>query len=104
MDDKELLPLIELYMYQENPRVWYSALMDYGTHLAKTIPNPNRRSKHYTKQSKFEGSKRQLRGELIRLYLDKGVRTLQEAQQYLQESPERVAECLQDLKKEGFIT
>jgi A/G-specific adenine glycosylase len=40
--------------------------MDYGANLAKDVPNPNRRSKHYSVQSKFEGSLRQLRGEILR--------------------------------------
>ena len=33
------------------------------------MPNPSRRSKHHTKQSKFEGSRRQKRAELVRFVL-----------------------------------
>ena len=51
--------------------------MDYGTWLAKTVENPNRKSKHYIKQSKFEGSKRQVRGSIIRELL-KGERSREE--------------------------
>lgn len=64
--DSELLPLIELTLHVQNPREWYAALMDYGSYLKKTLPNPSRKSKHHTKQSKFEGSPRQVRGEIIR--------------------------------------
>lgn len=65
--DKELLPLIADALDHENPREWYYALMDYGVHLKKLCVNPSRKSKHHTKQSKFEGSDRQIRGMIIKL-------------------------------------
>ncbi|CEM62799.1 A/G-specific adenine glycosylase [Treponema phagedenis] len=64
--DTEIFKLITDVLYTENPRLWYYALMDYGAELKKRIKNPNRRSKHYTKQSKFEGSVRQMRGAILR--------------------------------------
>jgi len=70
VDDKELMPLIEGALDREHPREWYYALMDYGTYLAKTVPNPNRRSKHHTRQSKFEGSDRQIRGAILRVLVN----------------------------------
>lgn len=51
------------------PRNWYYALLDYGAYLKKTIPNPSRRSKSHIKQSRFEGSHRQKRAELLRILL-----------------------------------
>lgn len=51
----------------ENPREWYYALMDYGAFLKKTIGNQNSRSRHYTKQSTFKNSDRQIRGAILRL-------------------------------------
>lgn len=66
ISDKEIFPLIEKTIYRENPRIWYYALMDYGAVLKKKIKNPNRKSAHYTKQSKFEGSLRQARGAVLR--------------------------------------
>jgi len=50
----------------DDARSWYWALMDYGTHLKKTIGNLNKLSKGYAKQSKFEGSQRQIRGFVLR--------------------------------------
>lgn len=47
-------------------RTWYAALMDYGTHLKKAVGNISRKSTSYTKQSTFKGSRRQLRGAIIR--------------------------------------
>lgn len=67
--DAQLRPLIEAALDHENPREWYWALMDYGAWLATQVPNPNRRSKHYARQSQFEGSARQIRGEVLRQLL-----------------------------------
>jgi A/G-specific adenine glycosylase len=64
--DKVLVPLLEETLDRENPRQWYWALMDYGAVLKKTGENPSRRSAHYTKQSAFVGSFRQLRGKVIK--------------------------------------
>lgn len=55
---------------RDTPRSWYYAMLDYGAHLKKTLPNPSRRSASYTKQSRFEGSRRQKRAEIVRLLLD----------------------------------
>lgn len=64
--DTELLPIIEQTLDQKNPREWYYALMDYGAYLKTQVPNPNVKSKHYIKQSKFEGSNREVRGAIVR--------------------------------------
>jgi A/G-specific adenine glycosylase len=66
VDDRELFPLVAATVDQENPREWYYALMDYGVHLKKSLPNPSRSSKHHVIQSKFEGSDRQIRGAIPR--------------------------------------
>ena len=91
--DSELIPLVELtcpasvvgaanaedaagadetegaFAAELTPRSWYYALLDYGAYLKKTIPNPSRRSKSHVKQSRFEGSHRQKRAELLRVLL-----------------------------------
>lgn len=69
VSDKDIEPLVALTCSAEDPRGWYYALLDYGAHLKQTLPNPSRRSKHYTKQSKFEGSRRQKRAEVVRVVL-----------------------------------
>lgn len=55
---------------QDTPRAWYYAMLDYGAYLKKTVPNPSRRAKAYTRQSKFEGSRRQKRAEAVRMLLE----------------------------------
>lgn len=52
------------------PRAWYYALLDYGAHLKRTVPNPSQRSRSHVRQSRFEGSHRQKRAEVVRLLLD----------------------------------
>lgn len=103
VSDKEIFPLIEAAVYTENPRLWYYALMDYGAELKKKTVNPNRKSKHYTKQSKFEGSVRQARGAIIRNL------TAQEGQPYYDlytgTQTEKILfdKALTDLIREGFV-
>lgn len=55
---------------EDTPRAWYYALLDYGAQLKKELPNPSRRSAGYTRQSRFEGSRRQKRAEIVRILLD----------------------------------
>ncbi|MCY4577242.1 MAG: A/G-specific adenine glycosylase [Candidatus Kaiserbacteria bacterium] len=57
------------------PRIFYSAMMDYGSYLKSQGVRTNVRSKHYTKQSNFAGSVRQARGALLRhlIAADRGV-------------------------------
>ncbi len=64
--DKELMPLIEQTLDHTDPRTWYTALMDYGTHLKRTIDNPSRKSVHHVTQAKFKGSDREIRGAILR--------------------------------------
>ena len=56
-------------------RIFYSAMMDYGSHLKSVGIRVNSRSQHYVKQGKFDGSVRQARGALLRFFVDaeKGV-------------------------------
>jgi A/G-specific adenine glycosylase len=96
IDDKMLLPLISDALNMENPREWYYALMDYGSYLAKTVPNPNRRSKHHVVQSKFEGSARQIRGEVLR-------QLMSGPKEKFEIVDERVDGILRNLQTEGFI-
>jgi len=67
VSDKELLPLIAATVDHDNPREWYYALMDYGVWCKSTYVNPSRKSTHYTKQSQFKGSSRQIRAQILKL-------------------------------------
>ena len=67
--DRELAPLVADTCPEEGARAWYYALLDYGAHLKTQVANPSRRSAHHTRQSAFEGSRRQKRAELVRVVL-----------------------------------
>lgn len=78
--DRALVPAVEAACPSESlaiegadepltPRSWYYALLDYGAYLKQTVPNPSRRSRSNTRQSKFEGSHRQKRAEVVRILL-----------------------------------
>jgi A/G-specific adenine glycosylase len=101
VEDSRLWPLIEKTVDADNPREWYWALMDYGTFLKKTIGNPNRRSRHYVRQSAFEGSLRQIRGQVIR-ELAYAPHSMSQLQNKIADA--RLTIVLEQLKKEGFIT
>lgn len=103
VDDAAILPLVTEALYHENPREWYNALMDFGTELKKSVPNPNRRSVHYTKQSAFEGSDRKIRGAILRLLLSSSRMTPAAIIRELGEDGNRVRKILDRLEEEGFI-
>jgi len=104
VNDKDILPLIAATVDEENAREWYWALMDYGTYLKKAFPNANRRSKHYTKQSEFEGSNRQVRATILRFILaSKKPVSFQDIQQQFQKDETRIEQNLTALEKEGMI-
>lgn len=101
VDDVDLLPLLQENLDTEHPREWYWALMDYGSHLKSTVGNANTRSKQYVKQSKFIGSKRQMRGAILRA-LAEGAKTRSELDmQFIGSSHYRSA--IEALVKEGMI-
>jgi A/G-specific adenine glycosylase len=100
--DKEILALVEKTLDKENSREWYYALMDYGVMLKKTIGNPNVRSKHYTKQSTFKGSNRELRAKILHSITVKP-QTLKKLLCIDERETERIAANVLSLEKEGFI-
>lgn len=69
VSDRALVPLVRASCPEDYPRNWYYALLDYGAWLKKTVPNPSRRSRSHVRQSRFEGSHRQKRGEVVRMLL-----------------------------------
>lgn len=111
VSDDELLPLIKKALYVKNPRLWYGALMDYGALALKNIPNPNLKSSQYSKQSRFEGSRRYARAKILDCLLankkPQGLKSIQayckkdrHLEPYLKSEPLRV--ILDALVKDGF--
>ncbi len=102
ISDTKLLPLIKSSLDRKRPREWYWALMDYGTMLKKTKTNPSRLSKHHVKQTKFEGSNRQLRGAILKQLLQGSV-THKQLLKILDKPANEVELALIQLLKEGMI-
>lgn len=101
--DRQILPLVGQTLDRSNPRDWYFALMDYGEMLKRKFPNPNRKSAHYSRQSSFEGSNRQLRGRILTTLLNSSGMTERMLCEALAQPPQRIRASLSQLKKEGFI-
>jgi len=104
--DVVLLPLVAETIDHERPREWFWALMDYGTHLKSAVPNPSRRSAHHVRQSRFEGSSRQLRGRLLAALGEAGPagRAVGELAAAVDFEQERVESALATLQAEGFVS
>lgn len=101
VDDAALRPLIGQSIPEGRAREWYWALMDYGTYLKQITGNTAaRRSSSYAKQSAFEGSRRQIRGHILRLLAEQPW-TYEGLQAHIPD--ERLGAVLQDLSQEGFI-
>lgn len=96
--DAEIVPVAQKAAEGQDPREWHWALMDYGVHIKKLHKNPARRSAHYAKQSKFEGSLRQIRGAILR--------ALQRGPSSLKDVPfdgVRIETALASLARDGLI-
>ena len=98
--DRELLELVESTMDRENPREWFWALMDYGTFLKKQGYGRLSTSKHYKKQSKLEGSLRQMRGIIVKR-LAEGPRTMTAFAREVND--ERFTPALDGLIRDGLV-
>jgi A/G-specific adenine glycosylase len=104
--DVELFPYIEAVLDRSNPREWYYALMDWGAEIAKQFPNPNRRSAHYSRQSPFENSDRQVRGRILRLLSRQdlsGPLSIETIAAEIGFESSRVQEVTDRLKAEGLV-
>ena len=100
VSDQQLTPWLAQTVPPDNARTWYWALMDYGAHLKQTIGNISRASSTYSKQSKFEGSKRQIRGQILRA-LASGPHSLTSLIEVV--ADERLLDVLHDLQQEQLI-
>jgi A/G-specific adenine glycosylase len=101
--DDELVPLVRQTVDTKNPRKWYNALMDYGSLLKKEQVNPNKRSAHYTRQSPFENSNRQVRGRIVKILVAGTQLTAARIVEETGSDLERVRKNLDQLAREGLI-
>lgn len=64
--DTQIKGVLAQVVDKKNPREWYYALMDYGSWLKSEGIDYFHQIKGHTKQSKFKGSERYVRGYLVR--------------------------------------
>ena len=103
VSDRDLYPLVADTIDTEHPREWYYALQDYGNMLAAYVGNPNRRSKHYHKQSPFEGSNRQVRSFILQILLEHGPLTEEQITHTFSYPESRIPDNLRTMTGEGII-
>lgn len=101
--DRDILAILQKTFPKGNARAWYSALMDYGSHLKRSGIRINAKSKHYTKQKAFKGSDREVRGMILRT-LAKGPRTKRALMRLAPlERKMQFEQQLHRLSSEGFV-
>lgn len=98
--DSDIMQLLQTTIDTAQPCEFYWALMDYGSHLKATVGNRAQASKHYKKQSRFEGSLRQIRGQVIKVLLT-SAKTREELSGKI--ADDRLVVVLDALESEGFI-
>lgn len=101
--DKELLPLATKLLDCSRPREWYYALMDVGVVLKKRVGNLSRLSNAYTKQSRFIGSRRQIRGKILEYLLVSPALTINELEMLVNDPQGRTQSVIEELLKENFL-
>jgi len=108
ISDTEILSLVSQTVDKSSPRIWYYALTDYGAMLKSKGINPIDKSKTYNKQSKFEGSDRQIRGAIIKQLLKEKTQNFAQLSASLAASfrakPQRTKRILETLVKEKLVT
>ena len=101
--DREVREVADQLLDREYPARWNYALMDYGQALSSLVPNPNRHSAHYTRQSRFEGSRRQVRGAILKVLSSVAFATEQTLADETGFAHGRLHSVLLDLRREGFV-
>ncbi len=108
VSDREIAPLVAAAAEAAEQRgigarEWNWALLDYGAYLKSVVPNPSRRSAHHTRQSAFEGSRRQARARLLRSVMAMPGMSAGDYADAANGDPRLATELLAELEAEGFL-
>ena len=98
--DRDIIALVTATLPVRDYRNWYYALMDYGAHIKATVGNLNKHAKAYQKQPTFKGSRRQLRGSILRS-LASHPQTIVGLRTHILD--ERLADVVSELQAENLI-
>ena len=99
ISDKELFRLAEKCLPEGRSRDWHNALMDYG---ALYLTSRKTGIKPKTQQSRFQGSDRQIRGQILRLLL-RETQSIYQIQKKLDVDASRLSTILDKMQKEETI-
>ncbi|MEP6710645.1 MAG: A/G-specific adenine glycosylase [Candidatus Saccharibacteria bacterium] len=102
VSDTQLRELVKQTIDQEHPREFYQALMDYGSELKRQGYGRLAQSKHHKKQSKLQGSVREVRGQIIKLLSTKDLTQIALMEKL--NADERFDQAVQGLQKDGLVT
>lgn len=103
--ERDLLAAAAVTLDRRRPRLWYSALMDYGSWLKRAHPNPSRRAGVHRPRPRFKGSLREARGAVVRALLAAGkpVTASRITRAAAGVGPERLRAALDALLAEGML-
>jgi A/G-specific adenine glycosylase len=101
LTDAELQEVADAALPRGRSRDWHNALMDYGSlvltaHATGIAPR--------TRQTTFEGSRRQKRARLLRRLLDRGPQPLAELALALALPLDETADIVDRLRRDGLVT
>ena len=100
VSDREVLKLVDQTIDRTQPRQWFWALMDYGTRLKADGKARLAMSRQYRTHTPFQGSVRQMRGEILR-YQARGWSRAQIVA-VLSGDP-RFASAIESLQRDGLL-
>jgi A/G-specific adenine glycosylase len=100
--DRDILRLVEETVDTTKPRQWYHALFDYGAMLKRHNGPVHKVSR--PKQSRFQGSDRQIRGAILKALLNESPIPNNRLILQLGSDPKRITRILDQMANEGFIT
>ncbi len=103
INDILLMDAAEKVLDIKNPREWYSAMMDYGTMIKKSIGNESKKSRSYKKQTAFRGSRRELRGKILKVLLENKSCTTKSLSSLLNNDTESLLPVLSQLVHENIV-
>lgn len=101
--DDEIRELVSQALDQDNPRAWYWSVMDYGTYLKKLHPNPSRKSIHHSRQPRFEGSRRQVRGQVLKSLLHEPFVSVEMISKMYEKDVSIVSSIFEEMERDGLL-
>ena len=104
VQDSEIMNLIQETMDCANPRDWFYALMDVGVVIKRLYPSINKSSRHYSRQSPYVGSSRELAAKILRSVVGESSGTsIESLSRILQVESHRIQEQVARLVKDRLL-